>query len=306
MTYDAVIVGGSFAGLAAATMLARARRRVLVVDAGSPRNRFASHSHGLIGQDGRPGQDILRDARAQLAAYPTCELQTGEALSAAGEEGRFEVRLVDGGAVSAKRLLLATGVADDLPDLPGLHERWGATVLHCPYCHGYEIGGGPIGVLATNAMAVHKATLVADWGDVTLFTNGEITPDAASRAMLANRGVLIEETPVAGLEGEAPQLSGIRLTDGRLAPIRALFVAAPVRMTSPLAEQLGCAFDETPVGTLIRTDESKQTSIPGVYAAGDAANPRAAITVAAADGVVAGASLHMGLVMAEAGGTAAR
>ena len=177
MTEDAIIVGGGFAGLSAALQLARARRRITILDTGEPRNRFAAHSHGFLAQDGRPGRDILADARRQLAAYATVTFRDVPAERLDGEKDAFSVVTGDDGRIAARRVLLATGFEDQLPDIPGLAERWGKTVLHCPYCHGYEVGGGPIGVLARTAEAARFAAVVADWGNVTLFTNAVPEPD---------------------------------------------------------------------------------------------------------------------------------
>ncbi|WP_215908945.1 NAD(P)/FAD-dependent oxidoreductase [Phreatobacter stygius] len=299
MPYDAVIVGGSFAGLSAAMQLARARRPVLVIDAGQPRNRFASHSHGVLALDGRAGGDILDETRTQLARYPTVSLLTGEVAQIEAWDGGFRVETSDGQRAEGRRLVLATGITDILPDVPGLTPRWGKTVLHCPYCHGYEVGGGPIGVLAAaGPLSVHQASLIADWGEVTLFANG-VDFDQAARTVLARRSVAIEPVPVVAIEGAAPVIDGIRLGDGRLVAVKALFVAAPNRMASGLAAALGCAFDQTPLGAIIRTDSSKLTTVPGVYAAGDAARAMANITFAAADGVQAGLGLHHQLIAEE-------
>ncbi|HEX7128415.1 MAG TPA: NAD(P)/FAD-dependent oxidoreductase [Thermodesulfobacteriota bacterium] len=297
MSHDAIVVGGSFAGLSAAMHLARARRRVLVIDAGRPRNRFARASHGFLGQDGRAPAAIIEDARAQVLAYPTARLVRGEATHATPTGDGFEVALASGERVTASRLILATGVEDELPDVPGLKERWGASVLHCPYCHGYEVAGGRLGVLATGAMALHQAMLVPDWGEVTLFTNGAIELDDGRRAALRARGVRIEAEPVEALVGDTPALAGVRLRGGRFVPLDALFTASRTRMASPLAEQLGCAFEEGPFGPVIRTDEFKETSVPGVYAAGDAARARHNATYASADGVTAGIFAHQSLIV---------
>ena len=294
--YDAVVVGGSFAGMAAAMQLARARRRVLVVDAGRPRNRFAHASHGFLGQDGRAPAQIIATARAEVLAYPTASFAQDEATHARQVNGGFELALASGATAAARRLVLATGVVDELPEIPGLRERWGVTVLHCPYCHGYEVADRRIGVLATGEMAVHQAPLVTDWSaDVTLFTNG-IAFDAEQRAAFAAKGVRMEERPVAALIGDGLELSGVRLEDGETIAIDALFTASRVRMASPLAEQLGCAFDDGPFGPLIRTDGRKVTTVPGVFAAGDAARVPYNATLAAADGVLAGISAHQSLV----------
>jgi alkyl hydroperoxide reductase subunit AhpF len=184
--YDVVVAGGSWAGLSAAMQLARARRRVLVVDAGRPRNRFAHSSHGFLGQDGRTPAEILATARAQVLAYPTAGLRRDEATRAVRRDGGdFELALASGGSVHARRLVLATGIVDELPGLPGLRERWGVSVLHCPYCHGYEVADRRLGVLAVGETSVHQALLLPDWSaDVTLFTNGAVepTPRSATRS----------------------------------------------------------------------------------------------------------------------------
>lgn len=293
---DVIVVGGSFAGLSAAMQLARARRTVLVVDAGLPRNRFADASHGFLGQDGKAPARIIREAACQVAAYPTVEIVQGEVLDAQAAPDGFSVTLAGGRRAQARRLILATGVADILPDLPGLEERWGASVLHCPYCHGYEHRDRPLGVLAGHPMSAHQAALIPDWGPTTLFTQGLFEPDDEQRALLDARGVTIERSPVVALMGDAPDLAAVQLADGRVVPLNALFVAPAQRMASPLAQALGCAFDEGPLGPIIRADAWKATTVPGVFAAGDAARPMQNATLASADGVLAGVGAHQSLI----------
>ncbi|CAN7555161.1 NAD(P)/FAD-dependent oxidoreductase [Polaromonas sp. LjRoot131] len=305
MLYDAIIVGGSFAGLSAALQLARARRQVLVIDAGLPRNRFASESHGVLGHDGKPGSQVLAEARQQLQAYPTVQIFNGRVSRVDSGEAGFVVEAEDGMRwFTARRLLLATGVADVLPEIPGLQERWGKTVVHCPYCHGYEIGGGAIGVLGTGPMSVHQAVLFADWGEVTLFTQGVVAVSAEEQALLAARKVRVEPSPIAELQGTAPALDGVLLRDGRRVAIKALLVGTQVRMASPLAAALGCAFDDSPFGPIVRIDAWGLTSAPGVYAGGDMARVPHSITFACAGGVAAGIGLHASLVMEDAHGMA--
>ena len=299
MTYDVLIVGGSFAGRTAARQLARARRRVLLIDAGQPRNRYASHAHGFLAQDGTPPRDIVRQARAQLARYPTAAFLDDEVLQAAAvrEGGPFRVVLAGGREALGQRLILATGLRDELPPLAGLQERWGQTVLHCPYCHGYENAGRPLGVLAAHPLSAHQAALLPDWGPTTYFTQDEFEPDAEQAALLARRGVRIERTPVVELMGAAPGLDAVKLADGRRMAIHALFVASRTHMASPLATQLGCAFDEGPLGPVIRVDALKQTTVAGVFAAGDAAIPMSNATLASASGVMAGVCAHRSLAI---------
>jgi thioredoxin reductase len=299
MRYDAIVVGGSFAGLSGALYIARARRSVLVVDAGRPRNRFAAHSHGVIAQDGRPPAEILESARAQLAMYPSVTMQTGEVTAVNPVADGFDILLADGARAVGRRVLLSTGITDILPEIPGLAERWGKSVFHCPYCHGFEIGGGNIGVIANGPLSVHAASLIADWGDVTFFTNDSVDLDEAARVLLRARKVAIVEGPVAEVVGPSTETEGVRLRDGRAVPVHALFVGPSFRMTSPLAQALGCAFDETPVGAIVSTDMFKHTTVPGVYAAGDSARMQQSITFASADGIAAGVGIHQSLIAEE-------
>jgi thioredoxin reductase len=304
-TYDAVVVGGSWAGLSAAMQLARARRRVLVVDTGQPRNRFAHASHGFLGQDGRSPAQILDAARSQVLAYPTVEFRNDEAtdaVSGAGTpNGRFEVALASGAMARTRRIVLATGVADELPEIPGLEERWGKTVLHCPYCHGYEVAGGRLGILATDESSIHRALLLPDWSeDVTLLTNGTVEPTPDQCEALTRRGVRIDARTVLEVVGPGSALAGVRLRGAEgdeLLPLDALFISTRTRMATPLAERVGCAFDDGPFGPVIRTDAKKETTVPGVYAAGDAARVPHNATWASADGVTAGIFAHQSLAL---------
>lgn len=296
MSYDAIVVGGSFAGLSAATQLARARRRVLVIDAGLPRNRFSAHAHGFYGHDGRAPAAIRADALAQLQVYPTAQVVHAIARSAAREGTEFVVTLDDGRVERAMRLVLATGVRDELPPIAGLHERWGSTVLHCPYCHGYEVQGRPLGVLATVPGSLHQALLLPDWGPTTLLAQGVITLDETTRAALRSRAVQVETSQVVELLGADDALEAVRLADGRTLPMAAIFTAPKTHMSSPLAGQLGCAFDQGPTGPIIRVDAMQQTSVPGVFAAGDATSAMPNASFAAAAGVLAGVAAHRSMI----------
>ncbi len=296
MQYDVIVVGGSFAGLSAAMYAARGRRKVLVIDAGQPRNRFAEHSHGFFGQDGRSPSDILDEARGQLLAYPAVKVIDGRADQAAVSGKGFEVRMDNGEGFGATRLVLATGVRDILPDVPGLTDQWGKTVLHCPYCHGYEVAGGPLGVLATGPMSLHQAELISDWGDVTLFANGLFEPDADQARALEKRNIRFEPAKVTEVQEDGSGGLVVRLDGDRGASVRALFTAPRNVMASPLAEQLGCAFNEGPLGRAIVVDDKQETSVPGVYAAGDAARLMHNIAFAVSGGAMAGVAAHQSLV----------
>lgn len=292
--FDVVVIGGSFAGLSAALQLARARRRVLVVDGGAPRNRFAAASHGFLGQDGRTPADILKNGREQLLHYPTVMFVDDTATSARTAAGGFDVELQSGMRVHGERLVLATGIIDELPDVPGLKERWGKSVAHCPWCHGYEVGDRAIGVLLTNALSVHQALMLPAWSaNVTFFTSDQTLPTEEEHDALVARGVRIVTPRVSGLEGDGTDLSGVRLDTGEVVPIDALFVQTRTRMGSPLADQLGCAMDDGPWGPVIHTDARKETSVAGVFAAGDAARVPHTVAWAVADGVTAGMSALM-------------
>lgn len=295
MRYDTIIVGGSFAGLSAALYLGRARRTVCVLDTGRPRNRYASASHGLFGQDGQDPLDMLATMRAQVAAYPTVQFIDGAALDAVREGEAFRVTLSDGAALSAATLLLAFGIQDILPDLPGVVERWGKSVIHCPYCHGYEFSDKRLGVLAMSPMSVHQAMLVPEWGPTTLFLN-DIALDPAALAELVQRGVMLEATPVERLVGEGTRLEAVKLRDGRELPLDALYIGPSNRFNSDLAERLGCTVDAGPLGPIVSVDEMKATSVAGVYAAGDITRMGHTVTFASSDGVMAALAIHRALV----------
>jgi len=300
MQHDVIIVGGSFAGLSAALQLARARRRILVVDSGQPRNRFARMSHGFFGHDGKPPSEILANARAQLLMYPTVRFAEALATHGGRTGNEFTVELDSGETHNASRVILATGITDDLSALPGLEERWGTSVLHCFYCHGYEVAGRRLAILATSERSLEAAMLLPDWSEhTTIFTNGLLTLNAEQSTALAKRGVVVETEPIDVLLGTPPTLSALRLRNGGIVAMDAIFTTPRTRMTSPLAEQLGCQFEDGPSGPFIRTEGDKQTTVHGVYAAGDAARPGHNASWAAADGVTAGISAHQSLTLAQ-------
>lgn len=286
--FDVIVVGGSYAGLSAATQLARARRRVLVIDAGQRRNRYAQHSHGFLGQDGREAAAIAAEGKQQLMKYPTVQWLAGAAAQATRLDQGFRVTLSDGRGVDAQALVLATGVVDELPSLPGLAERWGTSVFHCPYCHGYELMQGHIGVMAVGPLSMHHAMMLPDWGRVTLFLNEAFAPDPEQLAALAARGVTIEPAAVKRISGHAT----VELADGRALEMAGLFVVSRTHSGSPLAEQLSCEMEEGPTGLFVRTDAMKATSVAGVFACGDSARAAGNVAMAVADGAMAGVAAH--------------
>lgn len=292
---DVIVIGGSYAGMSAALQLARARRKVLVIDAGQRRNRFASHSHGFLGQDGVDPTEIWAKARRQLLAYPTVRWIEGTASGITGRKDDFQITTEGGETFAGRRILLAIGVVDRLPDIPGLSERWGRTVFHCPYCHGYELDQGRIGVIATGPMSFHQAQLLPEWGEVTFLTNGAIALDPGQRDDLTMRNVTIEETPIVQLTG----IADVELRNGRVLPFAGLFSASWTEPASHLAEAVGCALAETPMGRQIATGDSKETTVPGLFACGDAARAPHSVSLAVGDGAWAGAQLHRSLVWPE-------
>lgn len=290
--YDVVVVGGSYAGLAASLQLARARRKVLIIDSGLRRNRFAEASHGFLGQDGRAPGEIVEEARAQVLRYETVSVHHGRAESARGEKNDFSIWLDNGTAVHAGRLVLAMGVQDILPEIPGLAERWGRHVFHCPYCHGYELNQGRIAVIAVGEVSMHHGLMLPDWGETTLFTNGRFKPDAEQSQALAARGTLVETTAIERIDGEAD----VVLADGRRLSFDGIFTAPTTVPSSPLADQLGCAFKEGPLGRYVDVSPMMESSINGVFACGDLARMAGSVSIAVGDGAMAGVSAHRSLM----------
>ena len=295
--HDAIVIGGSFAGHSAAMQLARARQDVLLIDAGAPRNRFADAAHGFLGLDGKAPHAIMRKATCQLLEYPTAEVLSAEVQNAVHVDDHFILRLASGLTRQAKRLVLATGVTDILPDIPGMAERWGKTVLHCPYCHGYEVRDHSLGIIANHPMSAHQAALIPDWGPAVYFTQGIHEPAPEQAELLERRGVAIERTPVIALLGESPGLRAVKLADGRTIDVAAIFTAPRTRQTSTIAEDLGCTMEGGPTGPFVKVDVWGLTSVSGVHAAGDATSPMHNATIASASGVLAGIGAHQSLVL---------
>jgi thioredoxin reductase len=304
-TYEVIVVGGGAAGLSAALILGRARRRTLVVDAGEPRNAPAAHMQGFLTRDGMPPAEFLAVGREEIARYGV-ELVRDRAVdvtrgdAARGED--FAVVLAGGRTVRARRLVIATGLRDELPAVPGVAERFGRDVLHCPYCHGWEVRDQAFGVLATSAMSVHQALMVSQWSkDVTLFLHTvaeEQLPDDDLRR-LAAAGVKVVPGEVAGLVVEQDRLTGVRLADGTVHAREAVFTAPrPVPQTD-LLRRLGAELRETPFGAYPVVDETGLTSVPGVWTAGNAMGFAEQVVNAAAAGYRAGATINGELLMTD-------
>lgn len=291
--HDAIIIGGSFAGLSAAMYLARGRHDVVVLDTGMPRNRFSPRSHAFFTHDGSTPTTMLAAAREQLKPYRTIRLADGEAVSATGARDGFSVTLTAGGVLEGRRLILASGVRDILPPIPGLAERWGTSVLHCPYCHGYEYADRRLGVLYAGTASLHHARLIANWGPTTLFTHGIEIEESDTLAAL---GIALETAPIAALRGPEGKLSHVETTLARSIPLDALYVAPGIEPRGHVANALGCAMRKTPAGSILAVDERMMTSVPGVYAAGDIAAFPSMVARAVADGSLAGAMVSQSLI----------
>lgn len=290
------MAGGGAAGLSAALMLGRARRRVLVIDAGSPRNRFASNMHGVLGMEGLPPSDLVARGRAEVAGYGV-EFLDGRIDGVKHTATGLEIVCADGQVFASRTLIVATGLTDDLPPIPGLQERWGTTVLHCPYCHGWEVGDQRLGVLGTSPLSMHQAEIVRQWSDrITVFTHGmgELTPQAQDR--LRSRGLRLETTEVVALHGEGTALSSVRLADGRDIAIDALFTFGVPRPHDSFLDSLGLARTELPTGSVIATDAMGRTSDERVWVAGNTVNPGGSVPVSMGAGSFAGASANAALV----------
>jgi thioredoxin reductase len=289
-TYDVVIIGGGAAGLSAALVLGRARRRVVVVDAGMPRNAPAAHMQGFLSRDGTPPADLLRAARAEVRRYGVEIVDDRVVDATAG----FALRLAGGRTVEARQVLLATGAVDELPDVGGARERWGRDLLHCPYCHGWEVRDQALGVLGIGPGSVEHAHLLRQWtDDVVLFTH-TATVTAGERATLHARAIAVVDGTVERLVVVDDRLRAVRLADGRAVPRDALFIRPALRAHADgPAAALGC---ELLAGGLVRTDTDGRTSVPGVWAAGNATNPRAQVITAAGEGSAVAIAINTHLV----------
>jgi thioredoxin reductase len=294
------VIGGGAAGLSAATTLARALRSVLVVDSGTPRNAPAAGVHGFLSRDGVNPAELLAIGRSEVASYGGTVLD-GEAVSARRTPDGFEVSLGSFG-VSARRLLITTGLTDELPAIDGLREQWGKGVVHCPYCHGWEIRGQRIGVLGTGPLSIHQALMFRQWSpDITLFLNETVEPTDEEWDKLAARSIRVVEGAVASVDSVDGVLTGVTLRQGPSFSVAALAAGSRMEAGSALLESLGLHPQPHPsgAGRFIETDATGVTAVPGVYAAGNVTNLMAQVVTAASEGVMAGARINADLIEEE-------
>ncbi|MFF3669424.1 NAD(P)/FAD-dependent oxidoreductase [Microtetraspora malaysiensis] len=290
--YDVVVVGAGAAGLSAALVLGRARRRVAVVDAGTPRNAPAAHMHGFLSRDGMPPAALLEVGRAEVTGYGV-ELIEGRVDHI---EPGFLVHLAGGPALRARRVLVATGLRDELPEIPGVRERWGRDLLHCPYCHAYEVRGEPIGVLGTHPNAVSQALLLQKWSADVVFFPHTLAVTDGERERLAARGVRVIDGIIKRLVVDEDRVRGVELAEGSVVPRSAVFVFPHMLPRDALLTDLGCERDEN---GWVTTDPSGRTSVPGLWAVGNVADPRAQVITAAGMGSAAAIAIDHDLVNEE-------
>jgi thioredoxin reductase len=292
--WDCIVVGGGAAGLSAALVLGRARQRTLVVDAGGPSNLVAHGIGGLLGHDGRPPADLYAAGREELAAYPTVELRSGEVVGGKRDDGGFVLELGDGSREVARRVLLATGMDYRRPELPGIAERWGRSVFHCPFCHGWEVHDRPLGVLDRGVSGVRRALLLRVWSDdVTLFADGPAELDAEDAERLRLAGVAVDERRVVDLRGPGSDLSAVVFADGGEQRCGGLLVPVLLHQRSALAEQLGAEVaGPTPIAAdAVVIDPTHHTTVPGLSAAGDLSGQMPSVANAIAAGSTAAAMI---------------
>ncbi|NTJ41676.1 NAD(P)/FAD-dependent oxidoreductase [Agrobacterium larrymoorei] len=286
---DVIIIGGSFAGLAAALQLGRARRKVIVLDTGLQRNRFAGRSHGVLGHDHKPPSAILAEARQQLARYPAIKMVNARAEGVSGTIDNFSVLTGDGETLNARRLILSYGVVDQMPDVPGFAESWGTSVIPCPYCDGFEVADQHWGLVWSGPQSMNQVRLFHDWTDrLTVFGNGhDVTPDL--RADLERRATPVVDGRITEIARRGTHGATIKLDTGPDAAIDILFAHPRNKPSASLHDTLGLATVNTPTGIALKTDERRETSMPGIYAAGDLANPGIpSVTTATWQGAMAG------------------
>ena len=293
--YDVLIVGGGAAGLSAALVLGRARRRIAVVDDGRPRNAPAAHMQGYLSRDGMPPAELLAVGRAEVARYGVEVVEGTVTRIDATSDAGFDVIVADDAALHARRVLVTTGLVDGIPDLPGVRERWGRDLLHCPYCHGWEVRDLPVGVIGTNPGSVLHAQIVRQWSDDVVYFAHIQPPSGRERAELEARGIAVVDGEVARIVVDDDRLRGVELTSGEVHPRTAVFVRPEMhpRADDPLA-RLGPAVGD---GGFPVVDASGRTSVAGLWVAGNAADPRAQVITAAGQGSAAAIAINNDLVL---------
>lgn len=295
--FDAIIIGGSYAGLSAAMALGRSLRNVLVLDSGKPCNRQTPHSHNFLTQDGETPAAIAQKAKEQVLAYPTVTFKTEKAVKATGQNNAFMVTTESGGNYMGSKIIFASGVKDLMPNIHGFDESWGISILHCPYCHGYEVRHQEWGILANGDMAFELVKLLQNWSKkLTLLTNGPatLTPDQLHKLQQLNIGV--KEEFIAEIVHQQGYVRKVLFTDGSVQELKAIFARPSFEQHCPIPVELGCALTET--GHL-QVELFQKTTVPGIFAAGDAVTPMRSVVAAVAAGNMAGVVVNKELIEEE-------
>ena len=295
--FDVIIVGGSYAGLSAAMALGRALRNVLVIDSGNPCNRQTPHSHNFITHDGEVPSEISRKAKDQVMAYPTVKFMDGTVVSGKKVEDKFQIEIDNGESFFAKKLLFTSGVKDTMPGIKGFADCWGVSVLHCPYCHGYEVRNEPTAILANGDMAFEMARLINHWTkDLVVFTNGSsnLTPEQVQKIEFHN--IKIIETEIERIEHQNGQIKLLHLKGGKSFALKAIYARPVITQHCTIPQDLGCELTEQ---NLLKVDAFQRTSIAGIFAAGDNSTMMRSVSLAVAGGGFAGASINKELIEEE-------
>lgn len=292
--YDVIIIGGSYSGLAAGMALGRALRKVLIIDSGDPCNKQTPHSHNFLTNDGKPPKEIAAIARKQVQMYSTVNFLDALVTSGNKITNGFEVDVNTGETFTARKLVFATGIKDMMPEIPGFAESWGISVLHCPYCHGYEVRGHKTGILANGDAGFELSSLISNWtNDLTLYTNGISTFTAQQKAKLDEHKIAVVETQIEKLENKSGYIQNIVFNDGTKAQINALYAKVPFVQHSPIPQMLGCELSQD---GYIKIDPMQRTTVYGVYACGDNTTRMRTVANAVAMGTTAGLMVNKELI----------
>lgn len=292
--YDVIIIGGSYAGLSAAMALGRSLRKVLIIDAGQPCNRQTPHSHNFLTQDGQTPANISAVAKAQVLVYPTVKFFDGMAVNAHQDKDGFTISTADGQSFASRKLILTTGIKDIFPTIPGFAECWGITVLHCPYCHGYEVANQPLGVIANGEMAFEFGKMIHNWSNnLILFTNGASTLNDEQTQHFKEKNIQIVSDEIAEIVHEAGIMKYVLLKNGTKYPLKSVFGRGALEQHNAIAEQLGCELDQQ---NLVKVNEMQQTSVAGVFAGGDCTTLFRTVAGAVAQGNKAGVGANKELI----------
>lgn len=295
--FDVIIVGGSYSGLAAGMALGRALRKVLIIDSGKPCNRQTPYSHNFLTQDGKTPREIAVLARKQVEMYKTIEFFNGVATSGIKTESGFGIQVASGEVFKAKKLIFATGISDIMPDIDGYAECWGISVLHCPYCHGYEVRNETTGILGNGEYAFEFSSMISNWTkDLTLYTNGKSMLTEEQTLKLQKHNINIVETEIEKLEHDKGNLQHIFFKDGRKAPVKAIYARSAFVQHCSIPEMLGC--DLTEEG-YIKVDALQKANVEGVFASGDNTSRMRTVANAVATGTTAGMMVNKEMVLEE-------